>query len=177
MEGNPLSELELPKQLIELGDKPGAIKELTRILQASPGDIDAWFLMVDAVDDPAKKVDCYKQILKIDPDNQFAQIHYQKLATRPFVSEVQEQDQPKTQLTREIYEPPKTAPKKPATPPVETGLFGLDYQTTIQAGIVVFVVLVLLLFVVVLAGSGVLNPPAIPTPTRIMLPPTWTPHP
>ncbi len=177
-----MSELDLPKRLLDLGDKPGAIKELTRILQMNPDDIDAWYLMIDAVDDPSKQMDCYEQILKIDPDNQFAQIHYQKLANRPFVSEAPEADKPQTQLTREIYEPPKKvaqeiAPHAPAPPMAEKGLFGLDYQTTIQAGIVVFLLVVLVLFVVVLASSGLLGPPPIPTPTRIMLPPTWTPHP
>ncbi len=172
-----MGELDLPKRLIEFGDKPGAVVELTKILQAHPDDIDAWFLMVDAVDDPSKKADCYRQILQIDPDNQFAQIHYQKLATRPFESEVLEEEKPKPRLTEEFYEPPKKITKKPAPPPAEQGLFGLDYQTTVLAGIIVFVVVVLLLFVVVVAASGVLKPPPIPTPTRIMLPPTWTPRP
>ncbi len=175
-----MSELDLPKRLLEFGDKPGAITELTKLLQAHPDDIDAWFLMVDAVDDPNKKVDCYRQILQIDPDNQFAQIHYQKLATRPFESEVLEKEvevKPRTQLTPQFYEPPEQAAKKPAPAPAEQGLFGLDYQTTILAGIIVFVIIVLLLFIVILAVSGVLGPQPLPTPTRIMLPPTWTPRP
>jgi hypothetical protein len=177
-----MSELDLPKRLIEFGDKPGAVSELTRILQADPQDVDAWFLMVDALEDPEKKADCYRQILRLDPDNQFAQIHYQKLLRRPFVAEDPETATPRLQPSKPqpidpVAEFRRTAVKKPAPKPAEQGLFGLDYQTTVLGGVIVFLVVVLLLFFVVLGSAGLLSPQPTPTPTRIVLPPTWTPTP
>ncbi len=190
-----MSELDLPKRLIEFGDKAGALKELTRIVQADPKNVDAWFLMIDALDDPAKKVDCYRQILRLEPDNQFALIHYQKLVNRPFVNEDFEeppkkpQPKPRPQPAsvddvaefRQVVAKKGPARKQPANRPqassAQMSLFGLDYQTTIVAGILGFVVIVLLLFVVVVSASGVLGPAPTPRPTRIVLPPTWTPAP
>jgi hypothetical protein len=171
-----LSELDLAKRLLEFGDKAGAVKELTRMLQADPDDIDAWFLMVDAIDEPDKKTDCYRQILRIDPGNQFAQIHLQKLNRRPFVSQVEEEDERATASTQ-LSEFRSAVVKKRPVKPAEKGLFGLDYQTTLLVGIVAFVVVVLLLFVIIVVASGVMQPPPPPTPTRIHLPPTWTPRP
>jgi hypothetical protein len=172
-----LSELDLPKRLLEFGDKPGAVTELTRMLQVDPDNIDAWFLMVDAIDDPTKKTDCYHQILRIDPGNQFAQIHLQKLDRRPFISQIAEEDTPQTARRAEMSEFRSAVVKKKPVKTVEQGLFGMDYQTTLLVGIVVFVVVVLLLLFFIVMVSGVMQPPPPPTPTRIHLPPTWTPMP
>ena len=172
-----MSDLDLPKRLLEFGDKPGAVTELTRMLQADPDNIDAWFLMVDAIDDPTKKTDCYHQILRIDPGNQFAQIHLQKLDRRPFVSQIVEEDKPQMAAHTQLSEFRSAAVKKVPAKTMQQGLFGMDYQTTLMVGIFVFVVVVLLLLVFIVMVSGVMQPPPPPTPTRIHLPPTWTPQP
>ncbi len=168
-----MSELDLAKRLLEFGDKPEAVNELTRILQADPNNVDAWFLMVDAVDEPAKKADCYRQILRIEGGNQFAELQLQKLDrlphTRPFV----EDDQ--TQADGQEIRRGVVKQKSSVTP--RRAPFNLDYQTAIQAGIIIFVMAILGMFVIIVASSGVLRPPLPPTPTRIILPPTWTPMP
>ena len=130
-----MSELDLPKRLLEFGDKPGAVIELTRILHADPDNIDAWFLMVDALDDPTKKTDCYRQILRIDPRNQFAQIHLQKLDRRPFVSQIVEEDEPQAAAHTQLTEFRRATVKKKPAKIAEQGLFGMDYQTTLMVGI------------------------------------------
>jgi hypothetical protein len=175
-EAHQMSELDLPKKLLEIGDRSGALEALHRILQTNPRDIDAWFLLVDVVEDPAQKADCYRQILKIDPDNQFAQIHYGKLTTQPFITEISEPVEAQAAPTEEISEFRRQVAEK--TPPhsLQKGLFGLDYQTTLTAGILAFVLVILVLFILVVVASGVLVPPPIPTPTHIVLPPTWTPQ-
>lgn len=168
-----MSELDLPKRLLEFGDKPGAVKELTRILQSNPNDVDAWFLMVDAVDEPEKKADCYRQILRIESGNQFAQLHLQKLDRIPHAPPFVEDAEPQAALSEIRRQIATNTPK----PPKRRGLFGLDYQTTLQAGIIIFVVAVLGMFIIIVVTSGVMLPPPPPTPTRIVLPPTWTPLP
>lgn len=168
-----MSELDLSKRLLEFGDKPGAVKELTRILQANPNDVDAWFLMVDAVDEPEKKADCYRQILRIESGNQFAQLQLNKLDRIPHAPPFVEDDEPQAAFS-EIRRQSVIKTPRPAK---NQGLFGLDYQTTLQAGIIIFVVVVLGMFVLIVVSSGVMLPPPPPTPTRIVLPPTWTPMP
>ncbi len=172
-----MSELDLPKRLLEFGDKPAAVTELTRMLQVDPDNIDAWFLMVDAIDDPTKKTDCYHQILRIDPGNQFAQIHLQKLDRRPFVSQIVEEEETQAEAHTELSKFRSAAVKRKPAKIAQQGLFGMDYQTTLLVGIVLFVVVVLLLLVFIVMVSGVMQPPPPPTPTRIHLPPTWTPQP
>ena len=172
-----MSELDLPKKLLEIGDRQGAMEALNRILQTNPQDIDAWFLLVDVVDDPAKKADCYRQILMLDPNNQFAQIHYQKLTPQPFKTEISAPIEPQAESTVKMSPPSQPVAEKAPLGSVQKGLFGLDYQTTLTAGIIAFVMVILVLFILVVVVSGVLVQPPIPTPTRIVLPPTWTPKP
>jgi tetratricopeptide (TPR) repeat protein len=62
-------DLGYPKKLLELGDKDGAIKELASLLRQQPQNVNAWFLLAQALDDRDKKVDCYRQVLRVDPDN------------------------------------------------------------------------------------------------------------
>jgi tetratricopeptide (TPR) repeat protein len=171
-----MSELDLPKKLLEIGDRHGALEALNRILQTNPRDIDAWFLLIDVVEDPAQKADCYRQILKIDPDNEFAKIHYEKLTLQSFKTESAAPIEPQTGPTVKMSSPSRQVAEK--TPPhrVQKGLFGLDYQTTLTAGIIAFVLVILILFILVVVVSGILVPPPMPTPTRIVLPPTWTPQ-
>ena len=172
-----MSELDFPKRLMEIGDRRGATEALNRILQTNPQDLDAWLLLVDVVEEPSQKADCYRQILKMDPDNQFAQINLQKLTSQPFTTEISEPIEPQAGSFAKMSVPGTPPAVKPPPHSVQKGLFGLDYQTTLTAGIIVFVLVILILFILVVVVSGVLVPPPVPTPTRILLPPTWTPQP
>jgi hypothetical protein len=75
------NEFEFIKKLIELGDNEGATKELSRIIRATPQNIDAWLYLAKVVDDPKKKADCFRQVLRLDPNNQDAANELKKLLT------------------------------------------------------------------------------------------------
>jgi hypothetical protein len=68
-----MDELAFPRKLFSLGDKVGALEELARLIQKDPRNIDTWLLLADMVDENAKKADCYRQVLRLDPENQQAQ--------------------------------------------------------------------------------------------------------
>lgn len=57
------------KRLLDVGNKDEAIRLLSLFIRKNPNLVDAWFLLADAVEDPKKKLDCYRQILRIDPSN------------------------------------------------------------------------------------------------------------
>ncbi len=60
------------KNLLESGDKEGAIKQLAAILGQNPRNIDAWLLLAKLMDNNARKADCYRQVLRIDPNHAVA---------------------------------------------------------------------------------------------------------
>lgn len=57
------------KEMIAQGNVEAAIKSLVAILQANNRDIDAWLLLAEIMDEPVRKRDCYRQVLKWSPDN------------------------------------------------------------------------------------------------------------
>ena len=67
-----MADLEPIQALITDGRKDEAARQLARVLSTNPGDIQAWLLMATAIDDPARKADCYRQALKLDPQNPVA---------------------------------------------------------------------------------------------------------
>jgi hypothetical protein len=62
-----MSDLDHVKGLIARGDKEKAIRLLASILLKNRRDVEAWLLMGEIVDDPARKKDCYNQVLKLSP--------------------------------------------------------------------------------------------------------------
>lgn len=58
--------------LIRQGDRRAAQRELARLLKSEPANREAWLLLAQLVDDPARKADCYRHVLEIDPGNQVA---------------------------------------------------------------------------------------------------------
>ena len=64
-----MADLESIRALIAAGNRDEAMRQLARVLSTDPGDIHAWLLMAQVIEDPARKADCYRQVLKIDPQN------------------------------------------------------------------------------------------------------------
>jgi len=60
------------KDLLIQGDKEGAIKMLVSSLRLNGNDVEMWLLLSEVVDDPEKKRDCFKQVLKLSPNNLLA---------------------------------------------------------------------------------------------------------
>ena len=68
-----MNEIDYIKKLLELGDKEGALKELNSHLKDNPDNTDAWFILANTLDNPEEIKDCFRQIIRVDPNNQQAQ--------------------------------------------------------------------------------------------------------
>jgi len=64
--------LDTVRRRIEIGDREGARRELASVLRADPHSVPAWLLLADLIKDPAQQADCYRQILRLDPENRQA---------------------------------------------------------------------------------------------------------
>ena len=64
--------LEPIKRLINAGDQRGARLALVDLLEAEPDNADAWALMAILLTDPAEQARCYREILRIAPDDRQA---------------------------------------------------------------------------------------------------------
>jgi len=73
--------LEIPKHLIQIGDTNKACIELGKLLRADPNNLDAWELLCTLLVDPNQQADCYKQILRLDPENTAAAQHLKAMTT------------------------------------------------------------------------------------------------
>jgi Tol biopolymer transport system component len=74
-----MPDIDSARRLIAIGDRAGALRELARLLQVNPRLLEAWLLLAEVVDDPAQKVDCYRQALLLDPGNPLAQQGMERL--------------------------------------------------------------------------------------------------
>lgn len=59
-------------QLLAAGERDRARAMVVRILQTDLQNVTAWRLLASLLDDPAQKMDCYRRIIAIAPDNQEA---------------------------------------------------------------------------------------------------------
>jgi hypothetical protein len=78
-----MADFERIEKLIQLGEKQYAFKGLTEILKKDPKNVTAWLLLAQAVDDQRKEMDCYKQVLRIDPENAQAKAGLEKYFAQP----------------------------------------------------------------------------------------------
>jgi hypothetical protein len=74
-----MPDLSVIKALIANGEQDAAISELVRLLRSDPRNVDAWLLLADLREDPRERKDCYKQVLKLDPYNEQAQLQMRVL--------------------------------------------------------------------------------------------------
>jgi hypothetical protein len=78
-----MSDLDKAKGLIARGDKEKAFGLLASILIRNKDDMEAWLLLGDTIDDPAKKKDCYNQVLRLSPHNLHGLTRVQELGELP----------------------------------------------------------------------------------------------
>lgn len=64
--------LDLIRMCVQEGETDTARNMLLGMLRANPRNIPAWELMALCTDDPKIRADCYRQILKLDPEHKFA---------------------------------------------------------------------------------------------------------
>jgi hypothetical protein len=75
--------LQQAKQAIDNGERAVGEHLLYQMIRKNPRSERAWLLLASIVDEPAKKQDCLKQVLAINPSNQIAQQHLAKLTGNP----------------------------------------------------------------------------------------------
>ncbi|MGD9145071.1 MAG: hypothetical protein PVI80_05885 [Anaerolineae bacterium] len=64
--------LDAIRHRINAGDREGARLELLALLKADPDNTDAWALLAILLEDPAEQIECYRQILRVNPDDRQA---------------------------------------------------------------------------------------------------------
>jgi hypothetical protein len=64
--------LEVIRSRINSGDREGARLALLEVLEAAPDTTEAWALLAILLEEPSKQLECYRQILRIDPENRQA---------------------------------------------------------------------------------------------------------
>ena len=74
-----MSDLDRVQRLIANGEKENAIALLASILLKNKNELEAWVLLGDTIDDPARKKDCYQQVLRLAPRNFHALTRLQEL--------------------------------------------------------------------------------------------------
>ena len=74
-----MSDLTEIQGLLARGDKENAVVQLAAILLKDRNDVDAWLLMGEMIDDPSRKKDCYRRVLRLAPQNLFALTRLQEL--------------------------------------------------------------------------------------------------
>ncbi len=74
-----MADLNHARGLLAQGDQEGAVKELVEVLHRNGRNIDAWLLLADLLEDPGERKDCYKEVLKLDPNNQQAYLQLRLL--------------------------------------------------------------------------------------------------
>ncbi len=66
-------------QQAQTDDRLGARKELARFLQEQPGSVQGWLLLATLLDEPIRQAECYRKVLRLDPQNHRAAAMLQAL--------------------------------------------------------------------------------------------------
>lgn len=69
--------------LLKAGNKTGAYTILVSILEENSEVPEAWYLLAFTITDTEQKLDCFRQVLRLDPTNQAAQKQIEKLTVPP----------------------------------------------------------------------------------------------
>jgi hypothetical protein len=68
------------RRRINMGDREGAKLALLDFLKTDPDTIDAWALLAILLREPVRQAECYRQILRIDPENRQAAMWLEALS-------------------------------------------------------------------------------------------------
>lgn len=99
-----MSDLDQVKGLIAQGDKENAVVQLASILLENKNDLEAWLLMGEIIDDPSRKKDCYRWVLKLSPHNLFALTQLQELESPPSRRRITRSKDDQTDTKRSLTE-------------------------------------------------------------------------
>jgi hypothetical protein len=82
--------LDMIRLRVHTGDLDGARLALVDLLKAEPDNLDAWAFLAMLLKEPDEQAECYRQILRIDPENRQAAMWLEVL-TPPAVEPAVEQ--------------------------------------------------------------------------------------
>ena len=74
-----MAQIDQIKALLQAGQRQQAFSELASFLKRNPDVKEAWWLMLALLDHLSQKIDCYRQILRIDPADGTARHHLEAL--------------------------------------------------------------------------------------------------
>lgn len=74
-----MGDLDQVKGLLARGDRQSAIALLASTLLQNKDHLEAWLILGDVIEDPSRKQDCYKQVLRLAPRNFHALTSLQEL--------------------------------------------------------------------------------------------------
>ncbi|MFN2119577.1 MAG: hypothetical protein ACK2T0_04250, partial [Anaerolineales bacterium] len=80
MAANPLDPI---RHQINAGDRQGARTALVKLLEAEPDNTDAWALLAILLADPDEQAQCYREILRINPNDRQAEAWLASLTDQP----------------------------------------------------------------------------------------------
>jgi hypothetical protein len=83
-------DLDTIRHQINVGDREGARRKLVALLDIDSDNLDAWALLAILLKEPVEQAECYRQILRIDPENRQAAAWLNAL--RPQLSEAAAQE-------------------------------------------------------------------------------------
>jgi hypothetical protein len=100
--------LQQARMAIRIGDKATAQQLLHQVVHANPGNETAWLWLSAIIGDPEKERYCLQRVLTINPENEKAQEHLDKLKEPPpQLFEVDEADHQEPPEPVEAAEPPQ----------------------------------------------------------------------
>ncbi len=85
-----MNDLGRVRNLLEAGNRQGAIGELAKVIIAEPHNLPAWRLMAELIEEPEKKADCFRYILRLNPNDAEAKYRLKLLAQPPKFQKMQE---------------------------------------------------------------------------------------
>ena len=105
MEAKPLDPI---RHQVTTGDQRGARLALMELLEAEPDNADAWALLATLLTDPAEQAQCYREILRITPDDSQATAWLDsltgQLAEQPTDTQIPSEESPAARLSPEEAE-------------------------------------------------------------------------
>ena len=103
-------QLQTAYALIKSGQAQQACEILIPLVRENPNLVDGWFLLGHAVTEKPKKIQCFQQVLRIDPSHAAAQKQLTHLMAPPVVAPFFVETEPST---------PPVMPPGPVSPPLE----------------------------------------------------------
>jgi hypothetical protein len=142
-----MSDLDQARGLVARGEKDNAIAMLAAMLMRNRDDVEAWLLLGETIDDPARKRDCYNQVLRLSPHGIQAATRLQELEepsapTRPSVSSVNVEASVRNTLSEEAKPRQNRALKRDFPSPVDDSRNGMEIIVYVIGGIAVFLFMV-----------------------------------